>query len=103
MAKKRHTAEQIISKLREAEVLLATGTKMPSGRRSRTEPWSLCRCVSPGATSPIADIAEARQEFRRCGREEARFRRSCVVSSAASQSCPPIGARRRFRSRGLLC
>ena len=29
MAKKRHTAEQIISKLREAEVLLATGTKMP--------------------------------------------------------------------------
>ena len=29
MAKKRHTAEQIISKLREAEVLLAKGTKMP--------------------------------------------------------------------------
>ena len=29
MASKRHTAEQIISKLREAEVLLATGTKMP--------------------------------------------------------------------------
>ena len=29
MAKKRHTAEQIISKLREAEILLATGTKMP--------------------------------------------------------------------------
>ena len=29
MAKKRHTAEQIISKLREAEVMLATGTKMP--------------------------------------------------------------------------
>ncbi len=29
MAKKRHTAEQIISKLREAEVLLANGTKMP--------------------------------------------------------------------------
>ena len=29
MARKRHTAEQIISKLREAEVLLATGTKMP--------------------------------------------------------------------------
>ena len=28
MAKKRHTAEQIISKLREAEVLLAKGTKM---------------------------------------------------------------------------
>jgi putative transposase len=29
MAKKRHTAEQIISKLREAEVLLAKGTKLP--------------------------------------------------------------------------
>ena len=29
MAKKRHTAEQIISKLREAEVLLAKGTNMP--------------------------------------------------------------------------
>ena len=28
MAKKRHTAEQIISKLREAEILLAKGTKM---------------------------------------------------------------------------
>ena len=29
MAKKRHTAEQIIAKLREAEVLLAKGMKMP--------------------------------------------------------------------------
>ncbi len=29
MAKRRHTAEQIISKLREAEVHLAKGTKMP--------------------------------------------------------------------------
>ncbi len=29
MATKRHTAEQIISKLREAEVHLAKGTKMP--------------------------------------------------------------------------
>ncbi len=29
MATKRHTAEQIISKLGEAEVLLAKGTKMP--------------------------------------------------------------------------
>ena len=29
MAKKRDTAEQIISKLREAEVLLAKGTKIP--------------------------------------------------------------------------
>jgi putative transposase len=29
MAKRRHTAEQIISKLREAEVLLAKGTKIP--------------------------------------------------------------------------
>jgi putative transposase len=29
MAKKRHAAEQIISKLREAEVLLAKGMKMP--------------------------------------------------------------------------
>ena len=29
MAKKRHAAEQIISKLREAEVLLAKGTKLP--------------------------------------------------------------------------
>ena len=29
MAKKRHTAEQIISKLREAEVLLAKGMRMP--------------------------------------------------------------------------
>ena len=29
MAKKRLTAEQIISKLREAEVFLAKGTKMP--------------------------------------------------------------------------
>ena len=28
MSNKRHTAEQIISKLREAEVLLAKGTKM---------------------------------------------------------------------------
>ena len=29
MANKRHTAEQIIAKLREAEVLLAKGMKMP--------------------------------------------------------------------------
>jgi transposase-like protein len=29
MAKKRHTAEQIIAKLREAEIHLAKGTKMP--------------------------------------------------------------------------
>jgi hypothetical protein len=29
MAKKRHMAEQIISRLREAEVLLAKDTKMP--------------------------------------------------------------------------
>ena len=29
MAKKRHTAEQIVAKLREAEALLAKGTKMP--------------------------------------------------------------------------
>ncbi len=29
MAKKRHTAEQVISKLREAEVFLAKGIKMP--------------------------------------------------------------------------
>jgi len=29
MAKTRHTSEQIITKLREAEVLLAKGTKMP--------------------------------------------------------------------------
>ena len=29
MAKKRHTGEQIISKLREAEILLSKGTKMP--------------------------------------------------------------------------
>ncbi len=29
MAKRRHTAEQIIAKLREAEVLLAKGAKMP--------------------------------------------------------------------------
>jgi transposase-like protein len=29
MAKRRHTAEQIISKLREAEVLLAKGGEMP--------------------------------------------------------------------------
>ncbi len=28
MAKKRHTAEQIIGKLREAEILLAKGTKL---------------------------------------------------------------------------
>ncbi len=34
MAKKRHTAEQIISKLREAEVLLAKGTEMPQVCRS---------------------------------------------------------------------
>ncbi len=33
MAKKRHTAEQIISKLREAEVLLAKGTKIPQSCR----------------------------------------------------------------------
>ena len=29
MAKRRHTAEQIISKLREAEILLAKGVKIP--------------------------------------------------------------------------
>ncbi len=29
MAKTRHTGEQIISKLREAEILLSKGTKMP--------------------------------------------------------------------------
>ncbi len=29
MAKKRHTAEQIIARLREAEIHLAKGTKMP--------------------------------------------------------------------------
>ncbi len=29
MAKKRHTAEQIIAKLREAEILLAKGTQVP--------------------------------------------------------------------------
>ncbi len=29
MAKKRHTAEQIISKLWEAEILLAKGVQMP--------------------------------------------------------------------------
>lgn len=29
MAKRRHTAEQIISKLREAEILLAKDTRMP--------------------------------------------------------------------------
>ena len=29
MAKKRHAAEQIITKLREAEILLANGTKIP--------------------------------------------------------------------------
>ena len=34
MAKKRHTAEQIISKLREAEVLLSKGTEMPQVCRS---------------------------------------------------------------------
>ena len=33
MAKKRHTAEQIISKLREAEVLLSKGTEMPQVSR----------------------------------------------------------------------
>jgi transposase-like protein len=33
MAKKRHTAEQIISKLREAEVLLAKGMKVPQACR----------------------------------------------------------------------
>ena len=33
MAKKRHTAEQIISKLREAEVHLAKGTKVPQACR----------------------------------------------------------------------
>jgi transposase-like protein len=33
MAKKRHSAEQIISKLREAEVLLAKGTKIPQVSR----------------------------------------------------------------------
>jgi len=29
MAKKRHTTEQIISKLREAEILLSKGSKIP--------------------------------------------------------------------------
>ena len=33
MAKKRHTVEQIISKLREAEVHLAKGTKVPQACR----------------------------------------------------------------------
>ncbi len=33
MAKKRHTAEQIISKLREAEILLAKGTQVPQVSR----------------------------------------------------------------------
>jgi len=33
MAKKRHTAEQIIAKLREAEVLLAKGTTVPQACR----------------------------------------------------------------------
>ncbi len=33
MARKRHTTEQIISKLREAEVLLAKGTKVPQACR----------------------------------------------------------------------
>ena len=33
MAKRRHTAEQIISKLREAEVLLAKGAQMPQACR----------------------------------------------------------------------
>ncbi len=33
MAKKRHTPEQIIAKLREAEILLAKGTKMPQVSR----------------------------------------------------------------------
>ena len=33
MPKKRHTPEQIINKLREAEVLLSKGTEMPKGWR----------------------------------------------------------------------
>ena len=33
MAKKRHTAEQIISKLREAEILLAKGAQVPQVSR----------------------------------------------------------------------
>ena len=33
MAKKRHTAEQIIAKLREAEILLAKGTTVPQACR----------------------------------------------------------------------
>ena len=33
MAKKRHTAEQIIAKLREAEILLAKGTQVPQVSR----------------------------------------------------------------------
>lgn len=34
MSKKRHTAEQIIGKLREAEVLLAQGQTVPEASRS---------------------------------------------------------------------
>jgi putative transposase len=33
MAKKRHTAEQIIARLREAEVMLAQGAKIPQACR----------------------------------------------------------------------
>jgi transposase-like protein len=33
MAKKRHTSEQIIAKLREAEILLAKGTQVPQVSR----------------------------------------------------------------------
>jgi hypothetical protein len=44
MGKKRHTPEQIINKLREAEVELARGMKVPEvcdrrGGRSAGDPW----------------------------------------------------------------
>ena len=67
MAKKRHTAEQIISKLREAEVLLAKGTKMPLACRKigMTEQtyyrWRKERrknkSTVPGQTIPIQGTA----------------------------------------------
>ncbi len=55
MAKKRHTAEQIISKLREAEVLLAKGTEMAQVCRNRNAHEGSCGARPDSQSSMIED------------------------------------------------
>ena len=82
MSKKRHTAEQIIRKLREAEVLLAQGVTVGevckkllaeaaldkailkeaasgngSARQNDARPWSTCGMVWDGTESPSEGLA----------------------------------------------